>query len=239
MALQKTFAYDELFKIRPSFNNHEFDDEHKVLIIDDFYENAEDIYEAINQRSYPMWKYSPERDSENGERYLDARIVDKIGHPTRLHNMEMQRVLNLCRQYWWKGDYHWADLFEVNCFQTITEYDTNYQHYPHIDSELSCPDEFATLNMLIYLDKEENGGTAIYGGEWISNNEDKALLYPVEDLFNLEHVIEAKFNRCVIFPGNRMHGAWCDDYAAYSGDKWRFTQVRFFHPQQMQNDGMR
>lgn len=228
MALGKTFAYDELFKIRSSFSNHRF--ENGVIYIDDFYENADDIYEMINQRSIPMWKYNPERDSENGTRYTDARIVDKIGHPTRLWEMELNRILDLCRQYWWKGNYYYDDLFEVNCFQTIEEFDTKYQHYPHIDSELSTPDELATLNMLIYLDKVEDGGTAVYNGEWISNNEAQQLLYPVGDLFEIDHIIEHKFNRCVIFPGNRMHGAWIDDYNNYTDGNWRLTQVRFFHP---------
>lgn len=231
MALGKTWTYDELFKIRPSFDNHVFDKKNEVIIIDDFYENPEDIHEMISQRGYPMWKYNPERDSENGKRYNDARIVDKIGHPTRLHHMEMQRVLDLCRKYWFKGEYYWDDLFEVNCFQTLTEFDPTYQHYPHIDSPVYETNEASTLNMLIYLDKIEDGGTAVYGGEWISNNEDKALLYPVEELFNLEHVIEHKFNRCVIFPGNCMHGAYINDYKNYCDDRWRFTQVRFFHPQ--------
>ena len=44
----------------------------------------------------------------------------------------------------------------------------------------------ATLNMLVYMDKEEDGGTAIYGGEWITNREEQGLLYRVEDRFKLE-----------------------------------------------------
>ena len=85
--------------------------------------------------------------------------------------------------------------------------------------------------MLVYLDKEEDGGTAVYEGTWITNNEQESLLYPVEDDFVLERVIPAKFNRCVVFPGNRLHGAYINDYNKYTGDKWRFSQVTFFHPQ--------
>ena len=33
----------------------------------------------------------------------------------------------------------------------------------------------ATLNMLVYMDKEEDGGTAIYGGEWITNREEQGF----------------------------------------------------------------
>ena len=78
-------------------------------------------------------------------------------------------------------------------------------------------------------DIEEDGGTAVYDGEWITNDENMSLLYPVEERFNLERVIPAKFNRAVIFPGNRMLGAYIDDYNKYK-DNWRFTQVLFYQP---------
>ena len=104
------------------------------------------------------------------------------------------------------------------------------QHYPHIDSALNTPDHLSTLNMLVYMDKQEDGGTAIYDGEWITNDENMALLYPVEERFKIRQVIPAKFNRCVIFPGNCMHGAYVNDYHRYLED-WRFTQVTFYHPQ--------
>ena len=99
-----------------------------------------------------------------------------------------------------------------------------------MDSELQAPDNFSTLNFLVYLDKEEDGGTAIYDGEWITNDEDMNVLYPVGDRFKIRQIVEHKYNRAVIFPGNSMHGAYINDYSKYVGDKWRFTQVRFFHP---------
>ena len=214
--------------MRSSFDNHEFDG--LVLTIDDFYENAEDLYEHIMNRQYPMWKYNPESSTRNGQDYLDCRIVDKVGHPTRIYENEHQRLLNLCRRYYWKGDYDWSRLYEYNCFQTITEFDEEMQHYPHIDSALDTPDNCATLNMLVYMDKEEDGGTAVYDGEWITNDENMGLLYPVGERFDIERIIPHKFNRCVIFPGNRMHGAYINDYNKYK-DNWRFTQVTFYHPQ--------
>ena len=226
--MDKVVILDELYKMRSSFDNHTFDG--FVLTIDDFYENVEDLYEHVTNRQYPMWKYNPESATRNGQDYFDCRIVDKVGHPTRIYENEHQRLLNLCRRYFWKGDYDWARLYEFNCFKTITVDDPKMQHYPHIDSALDTPDNCATLNMLVYLDKEEDGGTAVYEGEWITNDEDMGLLYPVEDRFSRTRVIPHKFNRCVIFPGNRMHGAHINDYNKYK-DNWRFTQVTFFHPE--------
>tara|TARA_X000000950_G_scaffold284209_1_gene386802 strand:+ start:1086 stop:1772 length:687 start_codon:yes stop_codon:yes gene_type:complete len=224
------YANEELYKFSEKWSPI-YDDVNNVLIIDDFYENADDIYEHIECRPKPLWKYNPERNSKNSKDYLDCRIIDKNGHPGRIYYAEHERLLNLCRQYWWKGRYEWSNVYEFNCFKTINVDDKKIQHYPHIDSELQCADEVSVLNMLVYMDKEEDGGTAIYRGEWITNDEQMNLMYPVHDRFKLDHVIPAKFNRCAIFPGNRMHGAYIDDYSKYK-ENWRYTKVTFFHPKQ-------
>ena len=224
---------DELFQISPQLDV-KFDG--TVLTIDNFYENPEILHDYISTRSYPLWKYSTERETKNGLDYNDCRITDKVAHPTRMYFNEMDRVLNLCREHWHKGRYEWDIIQEFNCFQTITQFDPDLQHYPHTDSTLDTPDNEATLNMIVYLDHEENGGTALYGGTWLSNDEDRNLLYPVKERFDIDHIIPAKFNRCVIFPGNRIHGAYIDDYTKYSGENWRYTQVQFLTPVRNQHE---
>ncbi len=225
--MSKPIILDELYKMKGSFADAKFDG--FCLTIDDFYENAEDLYQHLTNRDYPMWKYNPESPTRNGIDYYDCRIVDKVGHPTRIYETEHQRILDVCRRYWHKGEYNWSRLYEFNCFKTGEITNSRFQHYTHIDSKLDMPDNCATLNMLVYLDKEEDGGTAVYDGEWITNDENMNVLYPVEERFNIRTMIKAKFNRCVIFPGNYMHGAWIDNYNKYI-DNWRFTQVTFFHP---------
>jgi len=227
--MSNVFAWDNLLKQSAEW---EVKYDGFAITIDNFYENPEEIYKYLSNTDYPLWKYSTERNSKNGIEYNDCRVVDKIGHPTRLYYNGIDRILNICRQHWWKFDYDFSRVFEVNCFQTIDQFDTTLQHYPHIDSAFETPDHLSTLNMLVYLDKEENGGTAVYEGTWITNNEQESLLYPVEEDFVLDRVLEHKFNRCVIFPGNRLHGAYINDYNTYKDDKWRFSQVNFFHPKQ-------
>ena len=82
--------------------------------------------------------------------------------------MTCKEFVSLCQKYFHKGDYNYNDLLEFNCFQTITQTDTKLQHYPHVDSSFDTSDELSTLNMLVYMDKEEDGGTAVYGGNWIT-----------------------------------------------------------------------
>lgn len=225
--MNQVYSNDELYRISPVLKP-EFKD--GVIYIDNFYENAEDLYNMITSRPYPLWKYNEEEgNTRNGIDYYDCRIVDKCGHPTRLYFNEHNRVLDICRKYWWKGDYEWDMIYEFNCFKPIKEMTNELQHYPHIDSQLGTPDEASILNFLVYMDKVEDGGTAVYGGEWITNDENINLLYPVEERFKLEKVIEHKFNRAVIFPGNCMHGAYINDYSKYKDD-WRFTQVTFYKP---------
>ena len=227
--MDKTFALDDMFKFSSKLESS-YDG--FALTIDNLYEDPEKLYDWINSQSFPFWKYNPERgESSNSKVYNDCGLVYTVAHPTRTYYNEMDRILNLCREYWWKHDYDWQRIYEVNCFQTITEFDPKMQHYPHIDSAFNTPDNKSTLNMLVYLDKEENGGTAVYDGEWITNDERIHMLYPVEERFTIERIIPSKFNRCVIFPGNRLHGGYIEDYEKYSGEGWRFTQVQFFIPQ--------
>jgi len=232
--LNKTYAMDELFQFSEVFDA-KFDG--FALTIDNFYENPEIIHDFIEDRSYPLWKYNTEALTRNGIDYNDCRITDKVAHPTRKYFNEMDRVLNMCRQHWHKGKYEWDMIKEFNCFQTITQYDPAFQHYPHTDSALDCPDNESVLNMIVYMDKHESGGTAIYDGTWLTNEENLNVLYPVGDRFDVERIIPAKFNRCVIFPGNRIHGAHINDYNKYSGTGWRYTEVQFLRPVRNTNHG--
>lgn len=225
----KPFSIDRLFTPAEDWTI-QFDGDNQVIIIDDFYEDPDAIYDWLMGQDYPLWKYSTEAQTQNGKVYNDCRTTLAVSHPTRMWHMNIFRLQQICAHHWWKPGYDTAQRFEFNIFQTIEEFDNKYQHYPHVDSPLTQADEASTINVLWYLDKEESGGTAVYNGEWITNDERHNLLYPVEEKFDVAHIIPAKFNRCVMFPGNRLHGAWIDDYTKYSGDKWRISQVQFFHP---------
>ena len=203
-----------------------------VLYIDNFYEEPDLVYDWLQSQPYPYWKYISDN-TRNGKDYNDCRIAQRMpGLGSALERQKLSNVLRLCQENFWKGKYHFDFVHEFNCFQTITNFDTKLQHYPHIDSSLLDDDDCTTLNMIVYMNKDENGGTAIYDGELIENNEAYNVLYPVEERFKIERTIPAKYNRCVIFPGNRLHGAYIEDYQLYSqaNNTWRYSQVLFIHP---------
>ena len=56
--IERVVDLDQLYKMRGSFDNHTFDG--FCLTIDDFYENAEDLYQHLINRQYPLWKYNSE-----------------------------------------------------------------------------------------------------------------------------------------------------------------------------------
>ena len=222
------YSIDTLYKQSADWDV-KWDAELECFIIDNFYENPDDIHDHFMKRDVPLWKYNEERNTQNGIDYIDARFVDKVGHPTRQWHNSIQRIQNICREKWHKGEYEWRDDIEINCFKTINVFDPKQQHYPHIDGNFDDPDDLSVINCLIYLDKQEDGGTAVYENSWVENMEHHGVLQPVEDMMDLKCIIPAKYNRCVLFTGNKMHGAYINDYNKYKDD-WRMSQVLFFYP---------
>ena len=51
--------------------------------------------------------------------------------------------------------------------------------------------------MLVYLDKVEDGGTAVYENSWVPNKEHESLLQPVEEIMDLRYIIP--INSIVVF----------------------------------------
>ena len=78
LCMNKTYAIEDLYKMSGKLD-HSYDG--LTVTIDNFYENAEDLYDHLMGRQYPMWKYNSERQSPNGIEYNDCRIVDKTGRP--------------------------------------------------------------------------------------------------------------------------------------------------------------
>ena len=80
--MKQGIVLDELYKFSEKFDAT-FDGE--VLTIDNFYQDPEKLYDHISNRDYPMWKYTTERNTRNGQDYMDCRITDKVAHPTRVY----------------------------------------------------------------------------------------------------------------------------------------------------------
>ena len=66
-------------------------------------------------------------------------------------------------------------IYEFNCFSFIN--DISNEITALLTLTQNSNDEAQLLNFLVYMDEVEDGGTAVYGGEWVTNDENINLLY--------------------------------------------------------------
>ena len=71
------YSIDTLFKQSADWDV-QWDEKLECFIIDNFYENPDDIHDHFMKRDVPLWKYNEERNTPNGIDYIDARFVDKV-----------------------------------------------------------------------------------------------------------------------------------------------------------------
>lgn len=208
----KPVKIEEIFKLNPNAVAEFHDD---YVIIDDFYQDYDSIIELIESCPVEAWKKS--QWSRNFIDYYDCRLI--------FANWQPDPVL-LKQRTEWISEFV-CNLINVNAvtmerslqFNVFKHIKKNVpatkQHHPHYDSDM--------VNVLVYLDRQSNGGTALYEDYPVKNNEATNLIIDVSD-FKIKEIIPAKPNRCVIFGGGILHGAYIEDNSVYE-DNWRITQA--------------
>lgn len=219
--MNEPFCIGDMFKLDPE--NWEVSFDGTVLFIDNFYANPNSINTWLSKQDYPRWKYYPEvAPTRNGIDYDDCRLRH-VWTSDSMQNNYFADIITFLRKYFGDGDYLFDKMLEFNCFRALKDFRPTEQHYPHIDRE--------AINMLIYMDKEGNGGTKVYVGDFPGNNEHENLIFDFESVeYDVLTTVPYKFNRAAIFDGRRMHGAFIEDYNHYKNN-WRYTQVYFFRLQ--------
>lgn len=240
------FDFEKLFQVDIDNIKPVYDIDSGVVYIDNFYKYPEQIYSWLNNQAKPLWKYNENLDTKNAIDYYDCRINTARNDDQVYWNEFLEYIMEIINNIWSNQSYEFDDFFEINCFKTININDTKLQHFPHLDLDDETGDDYpagthtihpkeyyknAWINCIVYLDKEEAGGTARYSGTAIDNNEHKNLMFNYVDNKNVKlyDVIPSKFNRCVLFQGISLHGAYIDNYKKYL-DKWRYSQISFFRP---------
>ena len=210
------FICDSLFDINPNFKITYND---CVVVVDDWYLNYEDMHKILVNMPVARWKWV--EGSRNFIDYYDCRPAFPIHErDNRLSTHQGVEIIKLIiKEYF--GEPRRLDLKNksvvYNYFRNIkTGISNSFQHYPHYDSD---------INVLIYLDKINSGGTALYNMPLIPNNEHVNLLYDVSNYPKM--VVNAAPNRMVIFEGKIMQGGYIEDHSKYVND-WRINQVMFF-----------
>ena len=190
--------------------------EEDYMIVDNFYKDPDAVVALISkQRIAPLWKYYNPEASRNTKDYYDCRVT--IQADFSLHFAIIRNLVYTVFED--KSDFENVtdQSANFNVYRTLKRgRSKNLQMNPHVDHE---------YNALVFLDKVESGGTALYSTDSpIENHESTDLFHDVSALG--KRVIPAKYNRLAIFKGHQWHGGYVENHDAYI-DNWRITQVYF------------
>jgi hypothetical protein len=200
-----------------------------VVIIENFFAYPDDIALMLEQSWVQSWKNSPT--SNNFIDYYDCRYsldsdvssYDSAEYQQIVKDLALSKLGIKC---------HTREVGTTfNVFQWIDPpKDIGIQMHPHIDGK-------NVLASIVYLDKFSDGGTAFYS-EYQDNPdipESEDIRYDISKNAELLDIVEANFNRCVIYPGNFPHGGYINNHNTYTGDNWRLNMVMFMETM-MQSD---
>ena len=232
---------EEVFKINKQLEPHVFtlgDTGNVVVTVDNFYEDPDTIREIILKTPYPIWKHNEQ--SRNFIDYYDCRQFFSVPfeQPIGLVKHIAKEIMGI--------EILNTDIeFVTNLFKLNSEQPPNGQPHPHDDGIRLAG--LVTFN----TDEECKGGTAFYKSksppldhmppipaeyeevakqvyttdkEWEDGTNYFSQSYAKD--WDIIDVVEAKFNRLLIYPGIYFHGAW-HEHNAFK-DYFRVNQVMFF-----------
>ena len=218
------YLHQELFELSPSIKVKvkEIDNVGPIMIIDNFYAYPNDIALMLEQSWVPAFHMNGI--SRNFKDYYDCRyhkVAQSNTHPR--YNESQSLLFDLIKN---KLKFEVSDKeydYTFNLFKWInTPASNDIQFYPHKDSDNH-------IASVIYLNENEelNHGTAFYEQvDELPNEEAVDIRVNIYEHTVPADVIEAKFNRCIVYPSWYWHGAYIDDHEQFV-DNWRYNQVYF------------
>lgn len=205
---------EDVFEINSS-HRVRYDEQLKVVIVDNWYKNLSEIQNVLSNLPAVRWKWT--ENSRNFVDYYDCRPIIPFHYETDKAYRTADKVANILFDYFNAFEVELENnLYEFNFYKNIRTPANNLQANPHTDNSFNC---------IIYLDNICSGGTALYDMPPIDNTEDENLLIDVSNF--PKRIIEAKPNRLVLFDGRILHGAYIKNHEEYVND-WRMNQIMFF-----------
>ena len=216
------YLHHELFALSPRIKTttHTIEGIGPVVVIDGFYAYPNDIQSMLESAWVP--NYHMNKKSANFKEYYDCRHniqVTPTEHPTE-HESQLL-IRSLAKQHLGLDAIDREYDYQFNFFKWFDDKapGENIQSYPHQDS-------MNHVASVIYLNDNEEHGTAFYHSVDTDQDEVIDIRVDVEKNAELATVITGKKNRCIIYPSWYIHGADMQDHTQWV-DNWRYTQVYF------------
>ena len=208
---------DDLFKISSKINPYMIDND--VIVIDNVYENFNQIVDILQNGIAPSWKIS--ETSRNFKDYYDCRPVIPIWFNRKNTNFFINTICDLIKSFYGVNDLKCLNghMREFNMFKHINLPDPtkDIQFFPHRDTRFTGITTFDSIC---------SGGTAIYDIDFqLENDEKENLFYDVTNI--PKRVIQSNPNSMIIFRSTQYHGGYIEDHKKYLND-WRINEVLFF-----------
>lgn len=210
------YSVEHLFEINESAT---VSFENNVIYIDNVYKHYDGIMNILNNAAVENWKLNS--NSRNYMDYYDCRYyVNNKTYSNKATKKRCKTYVDLVKIYF-NDDVksETETLLRFNYFKHIQNIPTqNFQHFPHSDN--------GNYNIITYLDPIAEGGTAIYS-EYndIDYIEEDNIFVDLEKYnYKIVNLIQAKPNRCVIFPSSTIHGGYISNHNSYK-DNWRINQL--------------
>jgi hypothetical protein len=168
----------------------------------------------------PVEQWKTRSNSKNFKDYYDCRPKFNNWFPNQKKiDNRLNTLLSITNEFFnLEGKITSEKDFLFNYFKHLKkDVHSKFQQHPHYDKY---------FNAIFYIDPHENGGTALYQNVDMHNKEDENLLIDTSGL-EIKRIIKSKKNRCVIFPGQQLHGGYIENHNIYYTN-WRINLVHFF-----------
>ena len=213
--MTKPFVVSDIFEIEDNLKIvKETLGPYEYYYIDNFYKRPNQINALLKESWCPQFIFNSK--GRNFKDYYDCRLSFNIEDNGFVEDIKTQDFFynHISKEYT-------TNRIDTNIFSWKKVPKRTIQHQPHTDG---------TLNILVYMDKINSGGTALYkereNARYLNLNNDN-LQYDISDEKDDFYVIPSVFNRCIIFDGTIPHGGYIENHDLYTHDNWRYNCVYF------------
>jgi hypothetical protein len=216
-----------LFEVNRNYEFVSF--EEGVLIIDNWYENIDEITNHLKNATVTMFKgYGPNGNSKNWVDFYDCKYYMQNVMGDDYPKSVYHEVIHLVRKYFLEGikcgvSMHNGEILDFNYFKYIDGRNHSNTLDIHKDTDYAA---------VVFLDDTCDGGTAVYEENMVESKTKSMFDYHKEyDIeYEMKYLAKAKKNRLVMFSGRRPHGGFIEHTEKYTND-WRINQAFFIDTQ--------